>query len=116
MALSTFFIQQLGGDTLVEVPSRRGRTDILVLYHNQRYIIETKIFASDARFQSGKLQLVDYLKSEGLADGFYVVFSKKHSESDTLFTSEVIEGKRVHTWIIRTDFEKASRYRKRQEK
>ncbi len=111
-----FFIQQLGGDTLVEVPSRRGRTDILVLYHNQRYIIETKIFASDARFQSGKLQLVDYLKSEGLADGFYVVFSKKHSESDTLFTSEVIEGKRVHTWIIRTDFEKASRYRKREQK
>ncbi|MCB0064412.1 MAG: AAA-like domain-containing protein, partial [Caldilineaceae bacterium] len=32
-----FFIQRLGGDTLVEVPASRGRTDILVLYRNQRY-------------------------------------------------------------------------------
>lgn len=108
-----FFIQQLGGDTLIEVPSSRGRTDILVLYRNQSYIIETKVFTSDVRFHNGKLQLVDYLKAEGLAEGYYVVFSNKHDEHDPLFTSEVIDGKQIHTWIIRTDFERASRYRKR---
>jgi hypothetical protein len=108
-----FFIQRLGGDTLVEVPSSRGRTDILILYHNHKYIIETKRFTDDAYFAQGKHQLVDYLTSERLDDGYYVVFSNKHRESDILFSSEVINGKRVHTWIIRTDFEKASRYRKR---
>lgn len=108
-----FFIQQLGGDTLVEVPSSRGRTDILVLYRNKRYIIETKVFTSDLRLVNGKQQLVDYLQSENLAEGYYVVFSNKHSETDELFTSEIIDGKRVYTWIIRTNFEKASRHRRR---
>ncbi|MFN8487905.1 MAG: AAA-like domain-containing protein [Caldilineaceae bacterium] len=108
-----FFIQQLGGDTLVEVPSSRGRTDILVLYRHKRYIIETKVFISDLRLANGKQQLVDYLKSEGLTEGYYVVFSNKHSETDALFTSEVIDGKRVDTWIIRTNFEKPSRHRRR---
>lgn len=108
-----FFIQQLGGDTLVEVPSSRGRTDILVLYHNQRYIIETKVYTSDLRFQNGKLQLVDYVKAEGLPAGYYVVFSNKHRADDTLFIREVIDGKQILIWIIRTDFEQASHYRKR---
>ena len=108
-----FFIQRLGGDTLVEVPSSRGRTDILVLYRNHKYIIETKRFTDDAYFAQGKQQLVDYLKSEKLTEGYYVVFSNKHSERDTLFNSEVIDGKQVHTWIIRTDFAPASRYRRR---
>lgn len=108
-----FFIQRLGGDTLVEVPSSRGRTDLLILYRNHKYIIETKRFTDDAYFEQGKYQLVDYLKAEGLADGYYVVFSNKHREQDTLYTSELIDGKRIHTWIIRTDFAPASRYRKR---
>jgi len=108
-----FFIQRLGGDTLVEVPSSRGRTDILIFYRKRKYIIETKRFTDQSYFVQGKQQLVDYLKSEGLADGYYVVFSNKHHESDTLFTSELIDGKQIHTWIIRTNFEKPSRYRKR---
>lgn len=98
-----FFIQQLG-DTLVEVPSGRGRTDILILYRDQRYIIETKIFLSQTQYQHGKQQLVDYLTSEGLHEGFYVVFSQKHTAADPLFFDETISGKRIRTYLIRTDF------------
>lgn len=99
-----FFIQQLGGDTLVEVPSGRGRTDMLILYQKQKYIIETKIFLSQTQYQHGKQQLADYLTTEGLAEGFYVVFSQKHAADDTLFFDEPIAGKRIRTYIIRTDF------------
>lgn len=99
-----FFIQQLGGDTLVEVPSGRGRTDILILYKAHRYIIETKIFLSQTQYQHGKQQLADYLLSEGLHEGFYVVFSQKHTAADPLFFDETISGKRIRTYIIRTDF------------
>lgn len=99
-----FFIQRLGGDTLVEVPSGRGRTDILILYKTQRYIIETKIFTDAFAFAHGKQQLADYLHSEGLAEGFYVVFSQKHAASDPLFFDETIAGKRIRTYLIRTDF------------
>ncbi|MCE7989314.1 MAG: hypothetical protein DYG89_49810 [Caldilinea sp. CFX5] len=99
-----FFIQRLGGDTLVEVPSGRGRTDILILYQTHRYIIETKIFTDTFAFAHGKQQLADYLTSEGLREGFYVVFSQKHTAADTLFFDETIIGKRIRTYIIRTDF------------
>ena len=103
-----FFIQQLGGDTLVEVPSGRGRTDILILYQGYRDIIETKIFLSQTQFQHGKQQLADYLTREGLDEGFYVVFSQKHRANDTLFFDEIIQGKRIRTYIIRTNFEPPS--------
>lgn len=103
-----FFIQQLGGDTLVEVPSGRGRTDILILYKERKYIIETKIFLSQTQVEHGKQQLADYCISENIAEGFYVVFTQKHQANDTLFFDEMVNGKRVRTYLIRTDFESPS--------
>lgn len=104
-----FFIQRLGGDTLVEVPSGRGRTDILILYHAQKYIIETKIFTDAYSFAHGKQQLADYLISEGIDEGFLVVFTQKHTAQDTLFFDENINGKRIRTYLIRTNLEPPSR-------
>ena len=103
-----FFIQRLGGETLVEVPTGRGRTDILILYRSQKYVIETKVFTDQAYFQKGKRQLAGYLASEGSAEGYYVVFSNKHSDTDTLYFDEEIEGKQIYTYIIRTDFDRPS--------
>ncbi len=45
-----FFIEQLGGHTFIETPTGRGRTDILILYQNQKYVIETKIFTTNYSF------------------------------------------------------------------
>ena len=104
-----FFIERLGGQTFIEVPSGRGRTDILILYKKQKYIIETKIFTDDSYFQKGKRQLAEYLDSEGIAEGYYVVFSSKHTEKDKLYFEEDIKGKCIHTYIIRTHFERASK-------
>jgi hypothetical protein len=102
-----FFIERLGGETFVEVPTGRGRTDILILYQGQKYIIETKIFTDQSYFQKGKRQLAAYLESEGLAEGYYVVFSNKHSEADELYFEEDINGKRIYTYLIRTGLEPA---------
>jgi hypothetical protein len=103
-----FFIERLGGETFVEVPTGRGRTDILILHQHQKYVIETKVFTDQYYFQKGKRQLADYLESEALAEGYYVVFSHKHADTDTLFFDEVINGKRIYTYIIRTDFGRPS--------
>ncbi len=108
-----FFIEQLGGQTLVEAPSGRGRTDILILHQNQKYVIETKLFLSQGYFQQGKKQLAEYLKTEGLAEGYYVVFSHKHAANDMLYSEEMIEGKRIVTHIVRVNFERPSRGRKK---
>jgi hypothetical protein len=104
-----FFIQCLEGQTFVEVPSGRGRTDILILHRNQKYIIETKRFVNRYYFQQGKGQLAEYLKSEALKEGYYVVFSKIHTEQDELNSEELIEGKRITTYIIPIQFEQPSR-------
>ncbi len=108
-----FFIERLGGETFIEVPSGRGRTDILLLYRGQKSVIETKIFSDPTYFEQGKHQLADYLATEGLDEGYYVVFSRKHSESDSLFFDERIDGKRIYTYIIRTNFPQPSRRRPR---
>ena len=104
-----FFIHCLEGQMFVEVPSGRGRTDILILHQNQRYIIETKRFVNRYYFQQGKGQLAEYLKSEALLEGYYVVFSQKHTEKDKLNFEELIEGKRIYTHIIPIQFEQPSR-------
>lgn len=104
-----FFIEGLEGQTYIEVPSTRGRTDILIRHRNRSYIIETKIYSTPTRFKQGKSQLAAYVTSEGLAEGYYVVFSRHHTETDNLVTEEVITGKRIYTHIILINFEPPSR-------
>lgn len=108
-----FFVEQLGGDTFVETPTGRGRTDLMILYGGRKTIIETKIFLTLQRFEQGKQQLADYLTTEGLTEGYYVVFSNKHSKDDPLYFDEIIHGKRIHTYLILTRFDRPSRNRKR---
>jgi len=103
-----FFIERLGGQTLIEVPSGRGRTDILILHKDQKHVIETKIYTDRHYFDRGKRQLAAYLASEGLEEGFYVVFSRKHTEADEIHTEEIIDGKRIITDIIPTVFGRPS--------
>lgn len=103
-----FLIEQLGGQTFIETPTGRGRTDILILYRQQKYIIETKIFTSSYYFEKGKTQLAEYLAAEGVDDGYYVVFSSKHTEADQLDMQERINGKQIHTIIICTRFDRAT--------
>ena len=90
------------------MPSGRGRTDILILYRERKYIIETKIFLSQTQYQHGKQQLADYLTTERIDEGFYVVFTQKHNAADSLFFDETVNGKRIRTYLIRVDFETPS--------
>jgi len=99
-----FVIELLEGDTLVEAPSGRGRTDILIFHKNKKYIVETKIFTANYRFENGKYQLADYLEAEKLDEGYYVVFSKSHKPDEQLDFDERINGKRIRTYIICLEF------------
>lgn len=104
-----FFIERLGGKVLVEVPTGRGRVDILILYKNKEYIIETKIYTDNSYYEAGKRQLAEYLKSEGLSEGYYVVFSSMHQDKDVLKEEEGIEGKMIYSFIIRTNIKRATK-------
>jgi len=104
-----FFVEALEGHTFIEVPSGAGRTDLLIVYNQYRYLIEIKVFSTPTRFKKGKAQLAEYLKSEGLDEGYYVVFSNLHSDDDVLYTEETINGKQIYTHIICTHFPAPSR-------
>jgi hypothetical protein len=106
-----FFIERLGGATFIETPSGRGRTDLLILFFGRKYLIETKVFTDQYSFRQGKQQLAAYVASEGLTEGYYVVFSNKHTENDDLYLEETISGKRIYTYIIMTSFDQPSRIR-----
>jgi len=104
-----FFIEALEGQTFIEVPSGAGRTDILIVYQNHRYLIEVKVFTNNTLFKKGKGQLAEYLKSEDLDEGYYVVFSNVHNDANTLYFEEEIAGKQIYTYIICTQFPTPSR-------
>ncbi|HAI68275.1 MAG TPA: hypothetical protein DCM38_02435 [Gammaproteobacteria bacterium] len=104
-----FFIEALEGQTFIEVPSGAGRTDILIVYKNQRYLIETKVFSNNSLLKKGKGQLAEYLKSEALDEGYYVVFSNLHTDDDVLYFEEEINNRPIYTYIICTHFPTPSR-------
>jgi hypothetical protein len=104
-----FFVEALEGHTFIEVPSGAGRTDILIVYKQNRYLIEVKVFSTLTRFKKGKGQLAEYLKSEGLDSGYYVVFSNLHTDDDELYFEEEIQGRKIYTYIICTHFPTPSR-------
>lgn len=104
----SFFVERLGHRSFVEVPTGRGRTDILIVWGRRTYVIETKVFTDNYAYQKGKHQLAEYLKSENIEEGYYVVFSNKHTDEDILFEDERIDDKHILTYLIRTNLEPAS--------
>ena len=99
-----FFVEAIDGHTFIEVPSGAGRTDILIVYKNRRYLIEIKVFSNNTLVKKGKGQLASYLQSEGLNEGYCVVFSNLHTDEDQLYFEEQIKGKQIYTYIICTQF------------
>ena len=56
------FVKLIGGYIHLEVQTGRGRMDLIINHNQKKYIIETKIWRGDNRYQVGKKQLAAYLK------------------------------------------------------
>ncbi|MCY4569542.1 MAG: hypothetical protein OXD49_14690, partial [Candidatus Poribacteria bacterium] len=81
-----------------EVPTGRGRMDIIIIHNQEKYIVETKIWRGDNRYQAGKRQLAAYLRSEGVTEGYYVVFD--HRQNPELGSPSVTGKGRIETETI----------------
>ena len=93
------FVKIIGGFMHIEVQTGRGRMDIIITHNQQKYIIETKIWRGDSRYQAGKKQLATYLKSEGVTAGYYIVFDHREKPEPHVET-ETIDGLRVRSYVI----------------
>ena len=102
------FIKLIGGFMHIEVPTGRGRMDIIIIHNQEKYIVETKIWRGDNRYQTGKRQLAAYLRSEGVTEGYYVVFDhRQNPESGSpsvtgkgQIETETIDGLTVRSYVI----------------
>ena len=93
------FVKDIGGFMHIEVQTGRGRMDIIVTHNQQKYIIETKIWRGEHRYQAGKKQLAAYLRTEGVTEGHYVVFDHREDPEPQVET-ETIEGLTIRSYVI----------------
>ena len=93
------FVRIVRGLMYLEVQTGRGRIDLLILHNSQKYVIETKIWESERRYQAGKRQLAAYLKLEGVAEGYYVVFDHR-TTPQTRRETDMIDGCAIQSYVI----------------
>ena len=93
------FVRSIGGVMHIEVQTGRGRMDLILTHKKQKHIVETKIWRGNRYYQAGKRQLAAYLKSETVAEGFYVVFDHRQVP-DTRVNTEIINDVTIHSYII----------------
>ena len=93
------FVKDIGGFMHIEVQTGRGRMDIIITHNQQKYIIETKIWRGEHRYQAGKKQLAAYLKIEGVTAGNYIVFDHRQDPEPRVET-ETIEGLTIRSYVI----------------
>ena len=93
------FVRTVGGTMFLEVPTGRGRMDLLISFNEQKYIVETKIWEGPRRYAAGKKQLASYLKLEGAMEGYYVVFDHRMNPEPRV-EAEVLEGVTLRSYVI----------------
>ena len=93
------FVRSVGGVMFLEVPTGRGRMDLLISHNQRKYIVETKIWEGMRRYQTGKKQLAAYLKLENTTEGYYVVFDHRETPEPRVET-ETIDGVSIRSYVI----------------
>ena len=93
------FVSLVRGVMFLEVPTGRGRMDLIIFHNAQKYIIETKIWEGPRRYEAGKAQLAVYLKSEQVSKGYYVVFDHR-AKPEPRVETETIDGLTIRNYVI----------------
>lgn len=101
----TAALQTIGGHVTIESMSSGGEIDLLAFYRGQRFIIETKIWYGDARYEQAKAQLLTYLRAANLDKGYLIIFDER-METNTLLAAAgdrftlTLEGKTLCVYLI----------------
>ena len=93
------FIESMGGAMYMEIPTGRGRMDLLILHKGRKYIVETKIWGNEPHYQTGKKQLAAYLKLEKANEGYYVVFDHRQLPTPRV-EEDMVAGVKIRSYVI----------------
>ena len=94
------FVRQIKASIYLEVPTGRGRMDVIILYKGQKYIVETKLWTGEEAYQRGKKQLTEYLELEQTEEGYYVVFDHRIRKATARREKETFDNKTVYSYCI----------------
>ena len=93
------FVHLVGGNMYLEVQTRRGRMDLLILHNTRKYIVETKIWESDLLYEASKAQLAKYLTIENVNEGYYVVFDHRKKPEPQVET-QALQDLTIRSYVI----------------
>ena len=93
------FVRMVGATMHLEVPTGRGRTDIIIGHQGRKYIIETKVWRNERAYEAGKRQLAAYLTLEGEREGYYIVFDYRQ-KSDPRVETDTVDGCTIRSYLI----------------
>ena len=93
------FVTSVNGAMYMEVPTGRGRMDLVILHNQRKHIVETKIWRSERGYAEGKQQLAAYLSTEDVMEGYYVVFDHREAPEPRAET-ETINGLTIRSYVI----------------
>ncbi len=98
------FVKTENDSLRYESPSGLGRMDILLIYNNRKFIIETKINRGnlDTTIEDAKKQVVNkYMKTERVNEGYIVIFDTKTQVGDSCPPQKlVVDKKEVMVFCI----------------
>ena len=95
------FLQRIlngGGHILREMAAGTGRTDLCIVYQNEKYPIELKIRRGEKSVAEGITQTIGYMDTFGCSVGWLAVFDRRPEIdwNDKIFVQkETIDGKTV---------------------
>ena len=93
------FVKLVGGVMHIEVPTGRGRMDLLITHKQKKYIVETKVWRGAVYYEAGKKQLAAYMKTEGAVEGYYIVFDHRRTPMPCVKT-ETVDGVVIRSYVI----------------
>ena len=93
------YVNLIGATMFLEIPTGRGRADLIVVHKRRKYIIETKIWRNEKSYQSGKKQLAAYMKNENAKEGYYIVFDYRE-ESISKVETDTVDGLVICSYVI----------------
>lgn len=92
-----------GGDVRREYAVDRKRIDLLVLWKNQRIVIELKIFRDKDSRANGLAQIAKYCELTGAHEAHLVLFDRnaaKPPNERISYSLEKINSLTVHVWTL----------------
>jgi len=100
MSYLDLLARQIGAHVYREIPTGRGRMDVILIHGVQKYVVETKLWRGEASWEAGKRQLAAYLTTEGVSEGYYVVFDLRGQLKEIRHTQDVTSDKRIVSFQI----------------